>query len=270
MLHLFVSNPVSQPDQRRRRRNPVLVSMAVHALLLLIVIAPARPARYATKPSGTMETVRYMTLAVPVSEPAHGRSARRAMRSPRSPHVQRAPRMPMPPRTGKLDLTFALTLVSQPVLPDVAAPNMVDTLSGDALKESPFASPHLGSVDLRGRGPDSLTYIATDVDRSAALAGTNPKPGYPVDLLRRSIEATFSVYFVVDTVGRVDTATIQIPIAVEPGFAKAVRAVLVRWHFVPAEIRGRRVRQMMEQTFQFKIINGQYARSSRSGWDVAE
>jgi hypothetical protein len=46
---------------------------------------------------------------------------------------------------------------------------------------------------------------------------------------------------------------------VDARFAKAVRDVLLRWHFTPAEVRGRRVRQLTEQAFEFRIVSGQYA-----------
>jgi TonB family protein len=273
VLHPFVSNPVSHPDERRRRRNPVLISVALHALLLMIVVAPARPARYSTPPRGVIERVHYMTLAVPRSDPGRARATHRSTRAPRTPRMRRVPRMPGPPRVGRLDLTFALSLVSsQPTLPDVAMPTIVDTLGGDALAESPFASSSRGAADLRGSrdaGADSIAYVASDVDRTASLTGVNPKPAYPADLLRRSMEASFSVYFVVDTAGRVDTTTVQMPASVHPHFIQAVRDVLIRWRFVPAEIRGRRVRQLMEQTFKFKIVSGQYAQRGDRPTDAA-
>jgi protein TonB len=177
--------------------------------------------------------------------------------------MERAPRMPRPPRVGTLDLTFALSLVSAEPVVDVAIPDMVDTLRGDALAESPFASSHRGSREVRGGhdGEDSLTFIAADVDRGVSIAGVNPKPAYPPQLLNRGVEASFSVYFVVDTTGRIDTTTIQVPPSVDPRFIQAVRDVLVRWRFVPAEMRGRRVRQLMEQTFKFKIVSGQLAQA---------
>jgi TonB family protein len=262
VLHLFISNP----DRRRPRHHPVLLSVVFHAVLLGFVISPVRPARYATVPRGVYETVHYTTLSLPVKEPGRARAARRAARGARvarPPRMERTPRMPEPPRVGALDLTFALSLVSTEPMVDIAIPEMVDTLRGDALAESPFASSNRGPRDTKGGhdGEDSLTFIAADVDRTAALAGVNPKPAYPQQLLNRGVEATFSVYFVVDTTGRIDTTTIQTPPSVDPRFIQAVHDVLVRWRFVPAEIRGRRVRQLMEQTFKFKIVSGQLARA---------
>lgn len=259
MLHLFISNP----DRRRRSRHkPVLVSALCHAVALGFVISPSRPARYATVPAGVPETVQYMTLSMPVNDPGRARTPRRAPRPPRPPRMEPAPRMPGPPPVGKLDLSFALSLVDTRPWVDVGAPDVVDTLKSNAITESPFTSSsrEMGSTAAAGDGgTDSTTFIAADVDRSASTDGVNPKPVYPRQMLNRGVEASFSVYFVVDTTGRIDTTTIQVPLSVHPQFANAVREVLVRWHFVPAEIRGRRVRQLMEQTFKFKIVSGQYA-----------
>jgi TonB family protein len=172
--------------------------------------------------------------------------------------------MPAPPRVGQLDLSVALSLVSTQPMVDVEVPDMVDTLRSDAIAESPFASSTHGSADVKGRdeaAADSVTFIASDVDRAAAIAGVNPKPAYPRQLLERGVEAKFSVYFVVDTAGRIDTTTIQVPPSVDSRFVQAVREVLVRWRFVPAEVRGRRVRQLMEQTFKFQIISGQFTQA---------
>ena len=164
------------------------------------------------------------------------------------------------------DVSVATNLVSsQPSGLDTVVPVTSDSLWGDVAEHSSYSPPAKASGDgglgAGGGGGaiiDSMAYIAANVDKSAALDGVNAKPAYPADMLRRMIEASFSVYFVVDTTGRIDTSTIQIPPSVHPRFAQAVREVLVKWHFVPAEIRGRRVRQMMEQPFEFRIVSGQY------------
>jgi TonB family protein len=264
MLHPFISSPEIRPRPRR----PALVSMALHLMLLSIAVTPVRSAHHPTPPRGVLEKVHYMTLTGPPGEPGHTRATRHPTRAPRSRRARRLPRVPAPPRVGTLDLTFVLSLVSsQAALPDVAMPALVDTLGGDAIAQSPFSSARPGTAGAWGRhdGADSMTYVAANVDRDASPAGVNPKPAYPADLLRRGIETSFSVYFVVDTAGRVDTTSIQFPPSVEPRFLQAVRDVMVRWHFVPAEVRGRRVRQWMEQTFRFKIISGPLALRGGTG-----
>jgi TonB family protein len=81
----------------------------------------------------------------------------------------------------------------------------------------------------------------------------NPKPRYPSRMQARGIETRFIVYFVVDTTGVIDTTTVELPAAVEKEFVAAVSEVMVRWHFVPAELAGRPVRQMVMQPFVFQM-----------------
>jgi TonB family protein len=229
----------------------VLLSTAFHAALLSIVLTPIRPAHFASVPRALGESVQYLSLAV-----SNSQRDRAAPPHRRSRVVSRSPNF------AAFDFSFASNVVSSmPVLPEPDVPRMADSLWGDAPGNSPFATANGTPADSGigfGGGLDSVAYIAANVDRSAASTGTNPKPAYPAELLYRMIEASFSVYFVVDTTGRIDSTTIQIPPSVDRRFAKAVTDVLVRWRFFPAEIRGRRVRQFMEQPFEFRIVSGQY------------
>lgn len=252
------------PDAQARRHRPLLYSALFHGALFGLLILPAKTARLMTVPHGTIERVHYTTLSYATLEPGRARSPHRSppvRRSRREGRMERVPRLPAPPRVGTLDLHVALNLVSttEAGVPDVVKPALVDTLIGNGLADSPFisrsrAATEGGSGDA---GNDSVAFIAADVDRTVSADGGNPKPIYPRDMLARMVETTFSIYFVVDTAGRIDPNSVQVPPSVHPSFAKAVRDVLPRWRFVPAEVRGRRVRQLMEQNFRFRIVNGQ-------------
>ena len=231
----------------------MLASTAFHVALLGLVITPATPAHFSSAPRVVQE-VQYLRLSLGTT--------RRSDRGGTRPRTSRG--VPRPPHVGPIDLAFALTLVSAPALPAPLPTPMPDSLWGDPLSESPMGRPDRFSDDVgrgRGIGSDSVTYIAATVEKEAAGSGDNPKPVYPSDLLNRLVQARFSVFFVVDTTGRIDAATIEVPPSVEMGFAKAVRDVLVLWHFFPAEVRGRRVRQLMEQPFEFRIVNARLARA---------
>ena len=247
MLHPFISCS----DSRPRRVRPILLSAAFHAALLGMAVTPVRPARFASVPRAVGESIQYATISMGTTR----------LDRAGTPH-RRARTVPRPPRFGGFDFTFALNLVSSELpLPDPEPPRLVDSLFGDPLGRSPFSPSNRASEGEGigvGGGVDSVAYIAANVDRTAESSGANPKPTYPPELLNRLVEASFSVYFVVDTTGRIDTTTIQVPPSVDRRFAKAVLDVLPRWHFVPAEIRGRRVRQLMEQPFEFRIVSGQY------------
>ena len=245
MLHPFISDAAPRPWRMR----PLLLSAAAHGALLAVIITPVRPAHFATVPRAVGESIQYLTLSVGM-----GHSGRAAPPHRRVRVTSRAPLFPT------FDYTLAANVVSTDVIiPDLETPRMVDSLWGDAIDASPFASSNGSPADsgtALGSVSDSITYLASNVDRSAISAGGNPKPTYPPDLLYRSVEASFSVYFVVDTAGRVDMATLDVPPAVDQRFIKAVRDVLTRWRFIPGEIRGRRVRQLLEQPFEFRIVTG--------------
>jgi len=57
----------------------------------------------------------------------------------------------------------------------------------------------------------------------------------------------------VDTIGRVDTTTIQVIQSDDPRFSESVRTALGEMQFRPATRGGRPVRQLVEQRFNFRI-----------------
>ena len=223
-----------------------------HAALIALVIAPSRMAHLATVPRVAHESIQYMTLQLPGS-PNDAEVRPRAVRA-----AVRRVRPLVAPRLAAFQFTVALDIAPpETMLPPLEQPRLTDSLWADVAGPSlraPVTAPH-----ANGGTADSLPYIASNVDRIAAADGANPKPAYPSDMLYRMIEAQFAVQFVVDTTGRVDTTTIQIPPSVDRRFAKSVLDVLVRWRFYPAELRGRRVRQLLEQPFEFRIVSGPLA-----------
>jgi hypothetical protein len=63
------------------------------------------------------------------------------------------------------------------------------------------------------------------------------------------------VQFVVDTIGRADTTTYRVIKASHTEFAQAVRTALPGFRFTPAQLHGRKVRQMVHQPFDFSITS---------------
>jgi hypothetical protein len=60
--------------------------------------------------------------------------------------------------------------------------------------------------------------------------------------------------YVVDTIGRVDTTTIQVVHSDDPRFTASVRTALGQMRFRPAQRAGKTVPQLVEQKFRFKIV----------------
>jgi protein TonB len=79
----------------------------------------------------------------------------------------------------------------------------------------------------------------------------NPQPAYPERLRAANLEGEAVVAFVVDTTGRPSTITLKSASHAE--FGQAAVDALRRWRFRPAEIGGRKVRQLVEQQFDFTL-----------------
>jgi len=107
-------------------------------------------------------------------------------------------------------------------------------------------------VAARPRAEDhALSEI--EVDSAVVRDAASAAPEYPRALLKRGFEGTAAVLYVVDTLGLVDTVTYRVIAASHPDFAAAVRLALPDMRFRPAIQQGHRVRQLVQQTFRFRI-----------------
>ena len=81
----------------------------------------------------------------------------------------------------------------------------------------------------------------------------NPRPRYPRILLGAGIQGAVVVQFVVDSTGAADPRSLRILRSSHELFSRAVRTVLPRMRFHPAEIAGHRVGVVVEQPFSFVV-----------------
>jgi protein TonB len=97
-----------------------------------------------------------------------------------------------------------------------------------------------------------VPYDALEVERPvAALPGTSPS--YPELLRAAGLEGQVVVQFVVDTTGRAEGGSVRILSTSHELFAQSIRAAVPKMRFRPAEIGGRRVRQLVQQAFGFSL-----------------
>jgi protein TonB len=123
----------------------------------------------------------------------------------------------------------------------------------------PVASQSVGVTPTASRGAAPARNVAlhsvvpTDasgafeqyqVDRPAAVVLEAPIM-YPPTLRDRFRDGDVVARFVVDTTGRVEPQTVTIVRSSHPLFTAAVRAALPRSRYSPAELNGRRVRQVV-------------------------
>jgi TonB family protein len=101
--------------------------------------------------------------------------------------------------------------------------------------------------------PDTA-FSVLEVDEMIERYETSAAPVYPRDLAATGTEGQVQAIYVVDTVGRVDTTTIQVVQSDDPRFTASVRTALGEMRFRPAKRGGKAVRQLVEQKFRFKIV----------------
>ncbi len=99
--------------------------------------------------------------------------------------------------------------------------------------------------------PRAMTEI--EVDSAAALDPNAVGPEYPPELMQAGIQGVVYAQFVVDSAGHADTLNLQVLEKVEPQFVVAVKHALPQMRYKPAVFAGRRVNQLVQQAFVFRI-----------------
>jgi TonB family protein len=116
---------------------------------------------------------------------------------------------------------------------------------GDTATGAPAAPSTLATLDT--------VFTQFEVDSAVWRYPESAAPAYPADLLSRGIQGRAFVQFVVDTTGLVDLDSFRVIETTHPGFGRAVRDALPLMRFRPAISRGTKVRQLVEQSFSFRI-----------------
>jgi periplasmic protein TonB len=91
------------------------------------------------------------------------------------------------------------------------------------------------------------------VEKPAAANPSNVPPNYPNQLRAANIEGQVVAKFVVDTNGRADMRTFEIIKSDHDLFTNAVRNSLPNFRFYPAELGGRKVKQLVQMPFVFSL-----------------
>jgi protein TonB len=115
---------------------------------------------------------------------------------------------------------------------------------GPTVDGSPNGNPERG---------DNAPFLAAQVEKQVSLAPGSKPPRYPETLRAAGVEGRVVAAFVVSDAGLVEEASIKILSSDNPLFNDAVMSALGRMHFVPAEIGGKKVRQLVQMPFLFKL-----------------
>ena len=107
-----------------------------------------------------------------------------------------------------------------------------------------------------GKGPvpqGDQPYFDFQVEKPAAMAPGTAGPSYPDMLRSAGIEGSVLAQFVVDTSGKAEMSTFKALKSDNALFETAVKNALQRMRFLPAEVGGKKVKQLVQQPFQFSL-----------------
>lgn len=238
-------NLLESSGKRKKNAGGTTVSIIFHsAIIAVLVLATAKAAIEPEEPE--IQNVTYVEVPRRVDEPPPPQPEVPRDAPPASADQVYAP----PPPKGFQVLSAPVDIPD--VIPDV-------DLSRRVTSEADFSGKGVaGGVAkgvVGGTGPitnEGTTYLEMQVERAAEMdQQRSPRPVYPSTLEQAGIEGTVKVQYVVDTNGRADPASLKIIESTNELFTQAVRNVLPRLRFFPAEIGGRKVRQLVQQPFNF-------------------
>ncbi len=231
---MFTRLPESNAS-RQRRTGGFVVSTVVHlALIALAVRATGLTAAPRPKPQ-IVPVVVYKPPVPPPTPPQRTVDLRRS-------HVQ-GPSIP-----AQVELPPAITQDIPSTLPEPGAmKGLLDHLFDStrvSMARRPDAAPNVA---------DGSPLTENLVEKAVVAIPGTATPRYPSMLQSAGVEGNVRAQFVVDTLGRVEQGSFRALDATHDLFIAAVRDALARARFRPAEAGGRKVRQLVEQTFTFSI-----------------
>lgn len=101
--------------------------------------------------------------------------------------------------------------------------------------------------------PAGQPYFEFQVEQPVRPLPGNTGPRYPAELRAAQVEGTVLAQFVVDTLGNFEPASFKVLRSDHALFTQTVRDALVGIAFEPARVGGRKVRQLVQQPFQFQL-----------------
>ena len=234
------NNLIESKAQKQKRAGGTVMSAVIHvAVISAAVYATAHASQELEKPKA--EKVEF--VQVKKDEP---------------PPPKEEPKPPPPDVVVKAPPPKGFQVLTAPIkIPDVL-PDI--DLSKKVTNEEDFSGKGVAggiAKGVVGGTPqpinDNQTYFEFQVEKQVAVQPGNPAPRYP-DMLRSSnVEGEVLAQFVVDTTGRADMKEFKVLKSTHDMFTSAVKAVLPNMKFYPAEVGGRKVRQLVQMPFQFNL-----------------
>ena len=268
--------------KKKRSRAGLAASVVIHGALIAGGIAASSHVATATLEKPKAENIEFVAPpppkppepekvytapkpkppeAKPAVKKAAPRPAAPRMQAPKPaaprPAVTRAPNVPVLNVPVAVPTTIAAPDLSAiPTVSDVVAraSDVVGTSStkGTTGGSGRTESESTGDVAVSTSRGDGSAWGEDQVDRAVQQQGS-VSLRYPPRLQSASVTGTVMMRFVVGANGRVEMGSVQVIDSPHDEFTEAVKDALRKMRYRPAEVRGTKVRQLVEQSFTFQI-----------------
>jgi protein TonB len=226
----LLNNLLESKPQKQRTTGGLITSIVMHTIILVGAVYATLHATQ--KKEKRQEEINF--VEVKKDEPPPPKE--------KPPEVQ-AP----PPPKGFQVLTAPVNIPD--VLPDI-------DLTKRLTNENDFS----GKGVAGGRASGVVAAVNTDqvyfefqVEKPVMQAPNSARPRYPEILKSAGVEGEVLASFEVDTTGHAVSGSFKVLKTSHELFASAVRNALPNMRFLPAEVGGRKVKQLVQQPFVFAI-----------------
>jgi len=158
--------------------------------------------------------------------------------------------MKAPPPKGFQVLTAPIKIPD--VLPDIDLSKKV-TNEEDFSGKGAAGGIAKGVVGGTPQPVSDQPYFEFQVEKQVAALPDNPRPRYPDMLRSANVEGEVLAQFVVDTTGRAEMNTFKVLKSSHDLFTNSVKSALANMRFYPAEVGGRKVKQLVQMPFVFGL-----------------
>ena len=234
------NNLLESKPKKEKRGGGTITSIVLHSILVgLAVYATANAAIKNEKPR--QEKIDF--VETPKDEPPPPKDE---PPPPPPPDVVAAP----PPPKGFQVLTAPVDIPD--VIPDIDLSKKVtdeNDFSGKGVAGGTSKGVEGGKAVVQSDQP----YFEFQVEKPVVPAPGSTSPRYPDMLRQAGVEGEVLAQFVVDTTGRAEPSTLKILKSSHDLFIQSVKNALPQMKFIPAEVGGRKVKQLVQQPFSFSI-----------------
>ena len=233
------NNLLESKPKKEKRGGGTVTSVIVHSILVgLAVYATANAAIRNEKPK--QEKIDF--VETPKDEPP---PPKEEPPPPPPPDVVVAP----PPPKGFQVLTAPVEIPD--VIPDI-------DLSKKVTDEADFSGKGVAGGVAKGKEGGAVVqsdqpYFEFQVEKPVVPAPGSVSPRYPDMLRQAGVEGEVLAQFVVDTTGKAEAGSLKILKSSHDMFVQSVKNALPQMKFIPAEVGGRKVKQLVQQPFSFSI-----------------